>query len=296
MVFLICYFSIFFILALCTTSDTNFKKLNSLQIVLFYYSIVLLVLVVGFRTPGIDNDYKNYEWIYNSNVFSIEISFKIIRYILKDILGLSIVSLMLFYAFFSIYLKVKIIKEYSNYIFLSFITFLSDTLLLQECTQIRVGLAVAFFLISLKYVYERKFIKFVFFIMIATFFHYSAIIGIIVYIFNPKKLNKLFCIIILLFGFVFSIFCRFTHFNPVSVLGLIPITYIQRKVISYTSNPIPANPFSIIGFLNTFNPIYFFICSISLLNVSSNPEFSPKSSNCKSNALVPINILFIFSV
>ena len=98
-------------------------------------------------------------------------------------------------------------------------------------TQIRVGVAAGFFLLALKPLAERQFKKFILYILIASFFHYSAIILFPFWFITNKKFNKkewYFYLSLIPLGYLFT---TFTY----NILIYIPIENIRLKLEMYKS-------------------------------------------------------------
>lgn len=85
------------------------------------------------------------------------------------------------------------IKKYSNNYLISILLFLAIGTFYMQFFILRQALALSFILLSVRYISEKKFWKFMFFVFIAYLFHSSALIFAITYFasfFNEKNLNK----------------------------------------------------------------------------------------------------------
>lgn len=204
---------------------------------------ILLVLLAGLRKEGIDNDYLNYKWMYDTDYRIVEPSFLLISYIFKHVIRTSYASVVFLYAFLSLFPKYKVIKYESTYCYLSLLVLLSDLFLLQDCTQIRVAVAVGIFLVSMKYLYSRKIGKYLLCCLAALFFHTSSLLMLPLIFINPKKIDKYRWYALLLVSFFMAVL----KFNPVKLLLYLPNGYILEKAIEYTSrgDDFTANVFSI---------------------------------------------------
>ena len=112
---------------------------------------------------------------------------------------------------------------------------------MQECTQIRAAVAISFFLLSIKYIYSRDFIKFLLCSLCAIFFHVSAIMILPLYFLNPRKLHKKFWYILLVLGFILCLL----KFNPFNLINNLLGGYIGNKLLSYSNMGGRANVFGI---------------------------------------------------
>lgn len=157
---------------------------------------LMLVLFAGLRAVNVDRDYGNYTTIFNSvNSFSdvtdhkidVEFSFKLMCYLIKSI-GLDISSLMLLIAAIAITINISIYKKISPIFSVALIVYISNFYILKDMTQVRAGLANAFFLIALFYFDKNKY-KYFFWTFVATLAHFSFIITIPLWfvINNTKK-------------------------------------------------------------------------------------------------------------
>lgn len=153
---------------------------------------LFLVLVASIRPIGLDNDSYGYieliQKVKNNDIsISIEPTFEIISYLTN--FNERIVFFI--YASLAVSIKFLAIRQISKFPFLSIFTYISLYFVLLEMTQIRAGVAIGIFLLSIKDIYNRNLINFSLKIIAATLFHYSAIILILLYFLNPYKINKI---------------------------------------------------------------------------------------------------------
>lgn len=95
-----------------------------------------------------------------------------------------------YYAFLSVSGHMIAIFKNSPNIWLSFIIYLSYTFILHDMIQMRAGVAIGLMLIAVRFIYERKWIWYFSFTIIAFYFHYSAIIFVFFYFLPGKYLNR----------------------------------------------------------------------------------------------------------
>lgn len=218
----------------------------------FLYLTSILILSIGFRGEGVDNDYSTYVASLNRFMAISEPTFLLISTLIKST-GLPVVTLFITYAFIGIYYKMKIIQEYSFLPFVSIIIYVSNILLLQDINQIRAGAATAFFLISIPYLVQEKRTKFVMLILIASLFHFSSLLYLILLFINNKKLNYnkyILWAILPLCGYAF-----YFIFNQ-NIIEMIPIAPIRDKLLMYQELQSSGSE----GFanINLFNPYFLF--------------------------------------
>lgn len=241
-------FILFFLFSLLGLSDSAVQVYSDRKRKIYILLFTLLTLLIGFRPENIDNDYWAYKQMFNTDTIFAEPSFLLIRYLLKNIFHLSIISLMVVYAIISLKVKERVIFEQSSYQSLSVLLFIGDILLLHECTQIRAGCAISIFLYSLKFIKSKEIQKYYLCIILAACFHVSALIAIPLYFLRVHTFNKYLWLFILFFGFFLSIM----KINPISVLSLLPLPpYIMKKVMEYLELNQAANVFTIFTLMKT---------------------------------------------
>ncbi len=273
-----CLLLFFSIKSFFERTNLTFNQLNKL---LYAILVCILILFVGLRDKLLFADYANYEWLYNSEIYIFEPTFKWLSLISKKILHGSIRTLMLIYAFIAIMLKWKAINEYSSYPALSFAVLISDLFLLQDCTQIRASVAVGFLLFSIKYIYNKIFYRFTACVIMATLFHVSSIFMIPLYFLNTKLKYTKFWLCFIIFGYILAIL----HFNPVTFAASFTRGYLGHKIASYADNTETANVFSIYS-LSKLIVLLFLLIKINVI----------KKTNKYAVLLVKIQSLSIFAL
>ncbi len=181
---------------------------------LIFSLVILLALLAGFQDTNVSKDYLNYQYVFD-NVYYItnhnylylitfEPGFIAIVFFFRTLFSTNYgVAIMVFYAFCSLIIKLFVIKKLSINPYLSLLFYFSYFFLFHEMTQIRIGLASAFFLLSLFSFLKGNKLAFIGWILIATCFHYSAIFYLFLLIFNTKSLNKSFYLGILIASLIF---------------------------------------------------------------------------------------------
>lgn len=214
------------------------------------FIVILLILLAGLRKEGIDNDYLNYKWMYETDIRIAEPSFLLISYIFKYVIGTSYAAVVLLYAFLSLLPKYRAIKCGATYCYLSLLVLISDLFLLQDCTQIRAAVAVGIFLVSMNYLYNRNIGKYLLCCLLALFFHTSSLLMLPLLFLNPKKINKHWWYTLLLLSFSMAFF----KLNPIKLLLYLPNGHILEKAVEYTSqgDDYTANVFSIYAMSKLF--------------------------------------------
>lgn len=160
--------------------------------------IIGLACLAGFRGPEVGRDYENY--LYNFEIVNniddvifltiLEPGFIAIVYLIRLISAQNYqVLIMLFFALSAVALKISVFKRLTINPFLAILIYFSHYFLLHEMTQIRIGLASAFFLCGIPYFLKRNKMGFVGFVLFGTLFHYSAILYLAILLFDARSFN-----------------------------------------------------------------------------------------------------------
>lgn len=195
--------------------------------------ILLLIVAAGFR-DGLSGyrDYQNYIWAFQAKeVGSVEYSFILVSYIAQWLGGGNYYYLFLIYAILGVYIKYIAIKNLTPLVWFSLAIYVSYFYSLHELTQIRAGVASGIGLLSLRFVYEKRFIPFVILILLATFFHTSALLYLPLYLLDGKKINwKKWCVGIIAIAMFYDILAENTI---IFFLKYFPEGLAQDKIKGY---------------------------------------------------------------
>lgn len=150
-------------------------------------------------------DYHNYFDFFNHADKVIENRFEIAAKIIRAA-SPSFLIFLLAYSLFSVSLKLYTIKKISLYPLLSLITYLSTSFAQHDIVQIRISCAIAIFLFSIQFLVEKKYLTYIFLILLATCFHKSAVAFFIFLFFRTKTFHFKFWVFALLFSYLLAIF------------------------------------------------------------------------------------------
>ncbi|WP_431223028.1 EpsG family protein [Serratia sp. L9] len=163
---------------------------NTSRLLVLISAIFVSVIIAGTRYNS-DPDYFSYRQIYQlvpeiSRFFSYNLSsihgewgYLFFNSIFKTF-GLGFFSLLLFFSFLSILLKVIAYNKFvSQDSVLAFLIYLSFNFINSEFIQFRFGFAVGIICFSFHYLYEKKIFQSILLMFIAGFFHVFAFIFII---------------------------------------------------------------------------------------------------------------------
>lgn len=222
-------FAILFLLLLVALFSFIENEKPSTRWIVFAVVVFALTLLAGFRPIGIDKDsLQYYGYFVNGTNDFVEESFIIIANI-SEFLFSDARGVFLIYALLAIPLKCFVFTKLSTEYFLLLAVYLSNFFVLHDLTQIRVGVAMAFVFAGFYFVTLGRRYLFVFFILIATCFHYSAIIAIVILFMRIKELKK-WMLVVLGIVPVLTISCGMLNIDMVSML---PIEYLQDRLEVY---------------------------------------------------------------
>lgn len=251
--------SLFFALFIVSTIlyFINIKNKTLVNGVLLICALTL-ILVAGLRERGFDKDYFIYKafWMTTKLRGNVEYSFYLIRNFLKNDLGLKFQYILLVYAVLGVTLKLIAIKKLSPLIWGSLLIYISNYYILHEFTQIRIGVATGFLLLSLIYLADKKFVFFSIFACLAVFFHQSCFLVVIFPLFVNSEKNIKF------YYFAVPIGYFFYFFNTVLDIKL-PIPSLQEKIDFY--EVATESGFMKEEKINVFNAL--FLIRVLILNV-----------------------------
>lgn len=208
-------------------------KINRLYRQIYIAIGIVLFLIAGFRGAGVDRDYLTYVNLYHNigklTILSVEPTFIIISDFVKYVLFNNVVFVFVIYALMAITIKLYAIKQLSDFYFFSVLVYLSNFFIVQELTQIRVGIAAGILLLCIKPLYDRDLRMFLIFSTLAFLFHYSAIVVFPLWFVSKKSFQK----IIYLSLIPISYILYFLHFDFIGLLKLIPIEILQIRIDKY---------------------------------------------------------------
>jgi len=198
------------------SNRNNDNRVNVIQLVL----LLLLIIIVSIRSVGFD--YDSYESAYNqlhvsdiSDIFS-DIQFEP-GFILLNKFSPSFIVLIIFMGLITLLIKNKLILNISPFPIVSLMILFLGYYLNFEMGQIRQALAMSITLFSIQYYTDKK--KFLFFVLIAILFHYSALIFLLVLIIPTKIKSWYFYVIglfiaIILFFNIEPVFMKLSDYLP----------------------------------------------------------------------------------
>ena len=149
--------------------------------------------------------------------------------------------------------------------FAVFIYVFNTTLMVLGCSMIRQWLAMCIILIAIHYATKNKFVPFVVLVLLASMFHSSALICIIMYILKKLKSIKLnsrnilfLSIVIILWVYVFGRLLESIAISIITSSFSMYETYLERETIAT------------VGFASLLNILVCIICLYSLKTANDN--------------------------
>ena len=193
--------------------------------------LFILILLVGFRPVGIDNDSPNYVTYYESAgvgmVELVEPTFSIISEFAR--LFDSPRLIFIIYALLAIPLKGYAITKMTPMWFLALAIWMNNYMLLHEFTQIRTAVAAALFLYGLYFLKDQRRWTYLGLCLAAVTFHYSALLLLPLAILGTQPLNKLWRFFLI----IAPLFCYAVCLKGFDPMSMIPIPLFQEKLEIY---------------------------------------------------------------
>ncbi len=209
----------------------SFRSVDLLYIIIFF----LLTLIAAFRPIGFDRDSINYVSLvdlYNIHYTKInfldkEPSFWLILYLNKLFFNGSVRIFFLEYAFIGIFINLYAMRKLSPSPLLSLLIWIAIYFPLYAMTQIRVCVAAGILLLSIEDVVCKDWKKFLLKILMASLFHYSALLFVIIYFLNVRKMQRLIWFFLPLIGIlIYRLF-------PILILSVADKVELLHKIVLY---------------------------------------------------------------
>ena len=207
---------------------------------LFYFILSSYIFFIAALRDGIGYDFYAYKALYHkistsqrgiqdlANRLNIELG-----HIILNEISSNFEFLIFIVAILGVAVKLWFIKKESSEKFLSLLLYFSGVFLTFDMGVMRQGISISFFLISLKYVEERRLPQFIIIIGIGTLFHLSSLIFIPIYFIEGKKFSRLEIYTLTAIAFFTSMFDLSNL--TVKVLSLLPFSIISSKISYYST-------------------------------------------------------------
>jgi hypothetical protein len=188
---------------------------------------ILLILIAGLRPIGIDRDSLNYEAMIQApleahNFLINEPLYMLIIQINALFFNAESRTFFLVFAILGVGAKMYAIKRVATYPVLSVITYIFLYFVLHEMTQIRVGVAAGIFLASIPDIASRNLRAFLFKMLLAMAFHYSAILMLPIYFINARTFNRYTYFALPIVGMTLAVATSLTMPLVGALVGMLP--------------------------------------------------------------------------
>ncbi|PGH20186.1 hypothetical protein RN96_11465 [Fusobacterium polymorphum] len=186
-------------------------------------TLIFLTLFTGLRF-NVGADYLSYGYIFNTIKSNQNIRIEPLYWLINKILP-NYILVCSFVAFLSLYFIFKFINylDEKNFYFILF-GYVSIYYLQWNMSTVRQGLAISIFLYSTIFLFEKKYKKYLFFILVGGLFHKTLFLAFLIYPIFKLKIKDRFLII--------SFFCLFIFRKEIfSILEFLILKYR----ISYSS-------------------------------------------------------------
>ena len=192
----------------------------------------VMVMIAGLREVGSVPDTETYEDMFYAKEGDItalltEPSFKIISDILQS-MSLGVTGLFFTYALISIPIHLTALWKLSKMPFLTLTLYISYYYMMHDMVQMRGAVASGLFLWAIYFYVEHKKLYTLLLILLGTFFHYSAIAGLLIFFLGNgfPRWQRYFLYAIVPIGIV----VYFTHFD---IFSIIPDEWGGLKLMKY---------------------------------------------------------------
>jgi hypothetical protein len=216
---------------------------------------MLLFLMAALRSGDIDADYPGYLVYYDNVLYegfvNVEPTFIAVANLIKATLD-NPAYLFAFYAALGIGLKLFALNRITNLRLPTLLIYYSWFFLLWEMTQIRIAVAGAFLLLALPAIVEKRPREFIVWWLLASSFHYAAIIVGALYLLDGKTLaaRRLGLLVPL------AALLYLANFDLVVLADFAPIQLIELKIRSYET-------YADTDIDNIYNYVYLSRCALA---------------------------------
>jgi len=220
-------------------SDIHLKHKNleeSIRIFIFIFVSFILIIIPIFLPLGFSPDHFNYYStielpVSQFNFLSFEPFYWFIVYINQLLFNGDWTSYLLFFSSIYVILSVYIIKRNSISPTISLIIFILLFYPNFGLIQIRNGVATAFLWWALFDLIENKTWKFVIKVIVATLFHYSSIVFLLILLLDKNHINKKFYLLLPIIGLLLGQYVFTLEFYQF-IVNYLP-TFLKFKAESY---------------------------------------------------------------
>lgn len=193
---------------------------------------IAMIMIAGLREVGSTPDTESYEAMYYAKEGDLtallrEPSFDIITDILQS-MSLGINGLFFAYAILAVPIQLGALWKLSKIPLLTLTIYISYYYMIHDMVQIRCAVASGLFLWAIYFYVEQKKLISLLFILLGTFFHYSAIAGLLMFFFGNgfPKWQKYILYSIVPIGII-------VYFTHIDIFSIIPDEWGGLKLMKY---------------------------------------------------------------
>lgn len=238
----------------------NISQRNTNRSISFAVVItMILVCIAAFRSP-ISPDYQNYAGLYDYEHDNKEIGYlALIRF--SKLLSSQPVLFFFLSAAISVSLKVFAIRRISPLFSLCLIVYISNVFILHDMIQMRAAISSGLLLWSLYFYCNDDIKKSLLFSCAGVLFHYSAVVGFLIYLLGRKGFNKSLAISLLLVSYVLAILgIRFGNVFGLITWGTVAHLWNTYSELMLTGEQTKINVF------NTYFLVRILVCLVLVIN------------------------------
>jgi len=254
-------------------ADIHFKHKNLVELIRIYIFIVtsfILIIIPVFLPLGFSPDSLNYYAtiklpISQFNFLSFEPFYWLVVYINQILFNGSWTSFLLFFSATYVILSMYLISKYSVSPFISLIIFVLLFYPNFGLIQIREGVSITFVWWGFFDLLKSKKWKFIIKIIIATLFHYSSVVFLLVLLLDKNHINKKFYLLLPLIGFFLGQYVFNVEFYQF-IINYLP-SFLKFKAQGYLYLVIYGPKENRLNQINIFNMYSLFIIMIYYLGL-----------------------------
>jgi len=190
---------------------------------------LLLIFIATFRSSTLP-DYDAYLG-FKLDAFDderYEPSIFLIRS-LSDWVSSSYYTFFFIYALLAVVIKLCALNQLTDLFFLSLLCYIGMDFPIHEMIQMRAAVAQGIMLWSFIFIYEKRLVLYAWTVLLAVFFHYSALLILPLYLLKPYSINKKLHIIMLFISFVIGL----TKIGFTYLVQFVPIEFVQGLFQAY---------------------------------------------------------------
>jgi hypothetical protein len=183
----------------------------------FLFTIILLTFFASLRN-NVGTDWNSYIEFYQNGTDKVEYGYAFLNNLFSEY-SIPYYIFLTFINGLSLIFFYKFLNKFSHFQNIAILLYFCDLYLYYNFSGIRQAIAIAITCYSVKFAVEKNIFTFLFFILLASLFHFTAIFFIIAYYIPRDKINKL----------------QFIIFTSIFILGGLFIFSFSELITIYTN-------------------------------------------------------------